>query len=483
MDASPSPTADRARRMMLGIAHNMRMPEIRYCTTSDGIRIAYSDSGAGYPFLWIPGWVSHRELDAGLTDLMHKTAPELRVIALDKRGTGLSERNLDDYSLEARLRDLDAVVDAAGIDRFAVGGWSEGGPLAIAYAAAHPEHVTHLCVLGSYADGAGIAGSRELQAAVLGVVRAEWGMGAKLLCDLFLDDASFLTADRFREVQLVGANKRDAHLILDAAMKIDVRGLLPKITAPTLVQHGRDDRVLLIDAGQAIAAGIKGARFISYPGGHVPSAATFAQQFAAMGEFITGAAPPPPERADAKGSADTPARPPSDTPTRPSLRTVLFTDLVGHTEMMQRLGDERGRAVLREHERITRDLLRQHGGAEVKTMGDGFMASFASVTAAMECAIALQRAISSVQLPDSSLQVRVGLNAGEPIEEDGDLFGATVILASRIAAKADAGEILVPDTVRGLLSGKGFVFGDRGEFIPRGFDEGVRLWDVRWQEA
>jgi class 3 adenylate cyclase len=154
--------------------------------------------------------------------------------------------------------------------------------------------------------------------------------------------------------------------------------------------------------------------------------------------------------------------------------------------MMRRLGDDRGREVLREHERITRDLLKQHGGAEVKTMGDGFMASFGSVTKAMDCAIALQRAMAAAKLPSpldgERLGVRCGLNAGEPIEEDGDLFGSTVIMASRIAAKAGAGEILIPDTVRGLLSGKGFTFSDRGEFVPKGFDEGVRLWDVRWTE-
>ena len=165
------------------------------------------------------------------------------------------------------------------------------------------------------------------------------------------------------------------------------------------------------------------------------------------------------------------------------VRAVLFTDIVGHTEMMQRLGDAKGRDVLREHERITRETLKAHGGAEVKTMGDGFMASFGRVTSAMECAIALQRAFAAhTESMPEPLHVRVGLNAGEPIEEDGDLFGATVILASRIAAKAGAGEILVPETVRGLLSGKGFVFGDRGEFVPKGFDEGVRLWDVRWRE-
>jgi class 3 adenylate cyclase len=166
-----------------------------------------------------------------------------------------------------------------------------------------------------------------------------------------------------------------------------------------------------------------------------------------------------------------------------AFRTVLFTDLVGHTEMMQRLGDTRGRDVLREHERITRDTLKQHGGVEVKTMGDGFLASFGSVTSAMECAIALQRAFAQhTESVPEPLHVRVGLNAGEPIEEDGDLFGATVILASRIAAKAGAGEILVPDTVRGLLSGKQFLFSDRGEFVPKGFDDAVRLYEVRWRE-
>jgi class 3 adenylate cyclase len=125
-----------------------------------------------------------------------------------------------------------------------------------------------------------------------------------------------------------------------------------------------------------------------------------------------------------------------------SVRTVLFTDLVGHTEMMSRLGDAKGRDVLREHERITHETLKQHGGAEVKTMGDGFMASFGSVTMAVECGVALQRAFA--ERDGEPLNVRVGLNAGEPIEEDGDLFGATVILASRIAAKAGAGRYWLP---------------------------------------
>lgn len=145
------------------------------------------------------------------------------------------------------------------------------------------------------------------------------------------------------------------------------------------------------------------------------------------------------------------------------------------------MGDEQGRKVLREHEQITREILKQRGGTEVKTMGDGFMASFGSATKAVECAVALQR--SFTERDGEPLSVRVGLNAGEPIEEDGDLFGATVILASRVAAQAAGGEILVTDTVRGLCTGKGFGFADRGEFVPKGFEDPVRIFSVQWLEG
>jgi adenylate cyclase len=161
-----------------------------------------------------------------------------------------------------------------------------------------------------------------------------------------------------------------------------------------------------------------------------------------------------------------------------SVTTALFTDIVGHTAMMSRLGDARGREILREHERITREILGDHDGTEVKSMGDGFVASFSSVASAIDCAIALQRAFSAHE----DIAIRVGLNAGEPIAEDGDLFGVAVILASRICARAEAGEILIPEPVRHLLAGKSYTYTDRGEFIPKGFDDAVRLFEVRWQD-
>jgi class 3 adenylate cyclase len=165
------------------------------------------------------------------------------------------------------------------------------------------------------------------------------------------------------------------------------------------------------------------------------------------------------------------------------LVTILFTDIEGSTALTQRLGDLKAREVFREHERITREALANHGGSEVKTMGDGFMASFGSASKALECAIDMQRALASHnEGTETPIKVRIGLNAGEPIAEEEDLFGTAVIMAARIAAQANGGEVLVSNVVRELVAGRGFMFHDRGETILRGFEDPVRIYEVRWQE-
>jgi class 3 adenylate cyclase len=255
-----------------------------------------------------------------------------------------------------------------------------------------------------------------------------------------------------------------ADQLIQGARDADVTADATTLVMPVLVAHGTDDLVVPQSFGYDLAALIPNVQFMSIPGGvSFFFLGDTAPLLAALDEFTSSP----------RGS------PVSPEPTAIGLRTVIFTDLVGHTEMMRRLGDERGRAVLREHERITRETLKQHAGVEVKTMGDGFMASFPSVTKAMDCAIALQRAFTARD--GERLQVRVGLNAGEPIEEDGDLFGSTVIMASRIAATAAAGEILIPEPLRHLLTGKSYVYSDRGETMLKGFEDAVRLYEVRWQ--
>ncbi len=163
---------------------------------------------------------------------------------------------------------------------------------------------------------------------------------------------------------------------------------------------------------------------------------------------------------------------------------MLFADIEGSTALTHKLGDAAARDLFRGHERMTREALKSHSGAEVKTMGDGFMASFNSATRAVECAIAVQRAFAEHnESAADPLRVRVGLNAGEPIEEERDLFGTAVILAARIAAQAQAGEILVSEGVRQIVAGKKFLLADRGEVTLRGFEDPVRLYELNWRQS
>jgi class 3 adenylate cyclase len=299
------------------------------------------------------------------------------------------------------------------------------------------------------------------------LARSNWELASQLLADLGPREPGVGNNVELAALYRKSTDRDVAARMAEAAAVWDESELdLTHFSAPTLVLQRVDDPVFTLEIGRNMAAELRGARLVPLPNDAyfgrpgMPSGIETALNFLLEANGI---------KRD------------SHTSGTGSFRTILFTDLVGHTEMMSRLGDERGRAVLREHEDITRNVLKQHGGTEVKTMGDGFMASFGSVTKAVECAIALQRAFAERE--GEPLAVRVGLNAGEPIEEDGDLFGATVILASRIAAKADAGEILVADTVRGLCSGKGFLFADRGEFVAKGFEEPVRVYEVSWHTS
>jgi class 3 adenylate cyclase len=163
-----------------------------------------------------------------------------------------------------------------------------------------------------------------------------------------------------------------------------------------------------------------------------------------------------------------------------SLVTILFTDMEGSTSQTQRLGDAAAQDVLRTHNKVIREALKEHGGSEIKHTGDGVMASFGSAKGALECAVAIQRGLAE---RDTPIPVRIGLNAGEPVAEDADLFGSSVQLAARVCAKAEAGQILVSNVVRELAMGKGFLFSDIGDIVLKGFEDPVRLYEVPWRNA
>ncbi len=432
---------------------------MQYALTADGVRIAYAVAGHGRPLVRVPhAPFSHCQVEWRQGDFYDRLCQNRSVVTFDPRGTGLSDRDVADYSLDARLLDLEAVVDRLGLETFALNAIRQSGALVITYAVRHPERVTHLVLDDTFADARAVAKSPIMRA--LRELESDW----EALTEYIAFIAAGTGGDealRYAEF-LRSCTTQDAATRMSAAFaRVDVTELLPDVQAPALILQHAGLGALRDEHARQMAALIPDAQLVILDGKETDN---LDHLLSAMTEFLGDEASPP-----------------EATPGTSAFRTVLFTDLVGHTEMMSRLGDERGREVLREHETITRDVLKQHAGTEVKTMGDGFMASFGSVTKAVECAIALQRAFAERQ-SDEPLNVRVGLNAGEPIEEDGDLFGATVILASRIAAKADGGEILVADTIRGLTSGKGFLFADRGEFVAKGFEDPVRVYEVRWRE-
>ncbi|MCI0783378.1 MAG: alpha/beta fold hydrolase [Chloroflexi bacterium] len=449
----------------------MEQPRIQYAQTEDDVNIAYWTLGEGEPLVHLP-WahISHLELDWLYPDYRRwyeRLADRRQLIRYDGRGTGLSDREGVDSSLDNSIRDLEAVVDRLGLERFALMGLVHSGLTAVAFAARHADRVSRLVLWCSYASPSDYYDTSPKLQSLRAVAEKDWDTFLELSANLTLGWSEGEQARRFAEYMRECFTQNFARETYRGIAESDVTDLLPQLEAPTLVLHRREVAFPTVDNARALASRIPNAQLILQEGtALVPFLGDTEAVAEAINEFLG-------EGKEAAAIAE-PAEP-------GTFRTVLFTDLVAHTEMMSRLGDERGRDVLREHETITRDVLKQHAGTEVKTMGDGFMASFSSVTKAVECSIALQRALAE-RKSDEPLNVRVGLNAGEPIEEDGDLFGATVILASRIAAKADGGEILVADTIRGLCSGKGFLFADRGEFVAKGFEEPVRLYEVRWRD-
>jgi class 3 adenylate cyclase/pimeloyl-ACP methyl ester carboxylesterase len=445
--------------------------QIQFVTAPDGVNLAVATLGSGPPLVLVPGWLSHLELDwrdRYARHLFERLASEHQLVRYDKRGTGLSDRNLADYSLDAQVRDLEAIVQQLQLRRIALLGYSEGGPIAIRYAALHPKGVFGLVLYGTYHSGSQWSESKPgLIAALASLVRADWGgYGASTMLDLFVPGADPKFRELFAAYQRQAATAEDAASLGEAAFEYEVTPLLSRVASPTLVLHRREDWPPF-QQGREIASHIPGARFVPLEGNiHVIWLGDTEPLVTAINGFLSGLEGPRPRSLVREG-----------------LQSVLFTDVEGSTALTERLGDAKAREALRRHERITREALKAHGGTEVKTMGDGFMASFSSATRALECAIAMQRAFAEHnEAADEPIRVRIGLNAGEPIAEEEDLFGTAVIVAARIAAKAEGGEILASDVVRQLVAGKGFLFSDRGDVVLRGFEDLVRLYEVRWLE-
>jgi pimeloyl-ACP methyl ester carboxylesterase len=454
--------------------------ETSYASCGD-LSLAYQVLGDGpVDLVYAGSFVSHIELFWTVPEFeafMEQLATFCRVLLFDKAGVGLSDPVPQVRTLDYRAAEIEAVMDAVGFGNAVLFGVSEGGPAAIVFAATRPERTRALILTGTFSDArfngwddvdCDAAELRARGVAELGedytpsteqiargqefgrAVRSAWGTGAALK-GLF---PSLLSIRQLAMLERMSASPGMARATLEAAWRIDVRPILPTITAPTLVIHARDD-LMPVQGGRYLADHIPGARMLEVEGrDHAPWLADPDRFTTEIEEFLTGghAAPSQSHRA---------------------LRTVLFTDMVASTQHAAATGDERWRAVLHRFGEVTADLTERFGGTVVKSTGDGYLATFDGPTHAIRCAEALRADAETL-----SIEIRAGIHTGECELLDADIGGIAVHIAARICGQAGAGEILVSRTVRDLVVGSGTGFDDRGSVELRGVQGSWQLLAV-----
>jgi class 3 adenylate cyclase len=417
--------------------------------------IAYQVVGQGpFDLLWVPGFVSNIELaweEPLLARFLYRLASFSRLILFDKRGTGLSDRLPVEQlpTLEQRLEDVIAVLDAAGSERTALFGHSEGGNLAVLFAASRPTSTIALVTAGIFAKRVWSpdypwAPTPEQRARDIEALERNWGVDADVehLAPSAARDAAFgqRLAAYFRRSASPGA----AGALIRMNTQIDIRAVLPTLRVPTLMLHHTGDRDSSAAEGRWIAGQVPGARFVELPGDdHLPWVGDQDRLLDEVEEFLTGA----PRAAIADRV----------------LTTVLVTDIVGSTERAIKLGDRAWSALVEDHNALVRAQLAKFRGREIDTAGDGFLATFDGPARAVRCACAIVDAVRGL-----GLEVRAGVHTGE-CELVGDkVRGVAVHTGARVAALAGPGEVLVSSTVTGLVAGSGLRFEDRGEHALKG---------------
>ncbi len=438
------------------------IPETQYAQSGD-LSIAYQVVGDGpLDILFVPGFVSNVELMWDMPSMGHilrRLAGMGRLVVFDKRGTGCSDRSLGAGSSEDRMDDLRAVADASGIDSAVIVGTSEGGPLAVLFAASFPERVRSLVLWGTYAralwapdyeDGHPV----DLVDALIDHVKSKWGTGHALSGFLGAhdDDDVALRARYERQTATPGA----AATILHHNVRMDVRHALGALRMPTLVVHRVGDPIIPVGAGRYLARHIEGAQLAEFPGDfHIAGLAGQDDDILdAIEEFVTGApvlhAPDDVDRV---------------------LMTVLFTDIVDSTQRASDLGDKAWRALLEQHDATAASAVEAQRGVVVKRTGDGLLATFDGPGRGVRAARALRDAVRSL-----GVEVRAGLHTGEVERRGADIAGIGVHIGARVSALAGSGEVLVTSTVKDLVMGSDLEFDDRGSRELKGVPGDWHLW-------
>ncbi len=443
-------------------------PRIQYAQTTDGVSIAFYTLGEGSPLVYLPPPMTFIESEwqvQGLLPWYERLAEKRKVIRYESREFGLAKGE-EAGSLEAQMLDLEAVVGRLGLDRFALYASVFAGVVAITYAAHHPERVSHLILAHSYARGSDVMKTPQAEG-LIALLDKDWVMFTETWVRVGLGWSAGEPARHAAATMREKATPEGIRSLLGFIGELDVTDLLPRVKSPTLVIQRRQVAVPDVTVAKNLASQIPEARLVLLEGESiVPYMDDAEAMYQAIDEFL--------------GEEPTPEGKP---PEAGAMRTILFTDMEGSTDLTQRLGDAGAQDCLRTHNTIVRGALGAHGGSEIKHTGDGIMASFASASSSLEAAIAIQKAFAdhNQDSAHTTIRVRIGLNAGEPVAEDDDLFGTAVQLAARVCAQAEPGQILTSNVVQELAAGKGFDFADKGEATLKGFETPVRLYEVRWQ--
>jgi class 3 adenylate cyclase/pimeloyl-ACP methyl ester carboxylesterase len=439
--------------------------QTRYAKSSD-VHIAYQVVGDGpLDLILIQGFISHLEHqweDPSLARFLDHLAAFCRLIVFDKRGTGLSDRVADNAlpTLEQRMDDVRAVMDAAGSTSAALFGISEGGPMAALFAATYPMRTSALIMYGSYAKWIRDAEypwapTREDHEAAFKAYEEHWGrpIGLKVFAPSVASDERW--RQWWAQYLRLSASPGAGVTLYRMNVEIDIRPILQTIRVPTLILHRIGDRLMNPGGARYMAGQIPGAKYLELPGiDHIPWIGEIDVLLAEVQEFVTG------------------VRPPSEVDR--ILATVLFVDIVGSTERAAALGDARWRDLMDNYQQQVGKEVARLGGRVINTAGDGVFASFDGPARAIRCACAVRDAVAAL-----GLMIRSGLHTGE-CEIDGDkIAGIAVHIGARVAAHAGPGEILLSSTVKDLVAGSGLRFVDRGSHTLKGVSGRWRLFAVQ----
>ncbi|HZQ49430.1 MAG TPA: adenylate/guanylate cyclase domain-containing protein [Candidatus Dormibacteraeota bacterium] len=446
-----------------------RRPTTQYAQSGD-YSIAYQVVGEGpLDLVYVPGFVSHVEAawdDPDYARFLERLASFSRLILFDKRGTGLSDRVPVKLlpTLEERMDDVRAVMDAVRSERAALFGVSEGGPMSMLFATTYPERVSALVLYGTYAkrvrtDDYPWAPTLEEHARRLDAVATAWGGPV----DVEHWAPSVAGEERFRrwwgQFLRLGASPSAARAVLEMTLEIDVRGILPAIRVPTLVLHRAGDRRIEVGGSRYLAEQIPNAKYVELEGvDHLVWVGDADMVADEIGEFLTGT----------RHTAE---------PNR-LLATVLFTDMVESTSRAVELGDARWRALISDHDRLVRGELARFRGREIDRRGDGFLAIFDGPARAIRCALSIVELVHEL-----GIQVRVGLHTGELDLLESGIAGIGVHTGARVMSLAGPDEVLVTSTVRDLVAGSGLSFSDRGLHELKGVPGSWRILRVEPEGA